>query len=212
MPRPDFARAAVAGLLAGLAAGAVMNGFQAAWTAASGDGPSDEEPTTTKAADALSVAVTGTPLPDRFRAAADPAVHYATAAALGLAYALAAEAEWPVTAGFGAAYGLGTAAALDEGLVPALGLAPTPAETPPSVHAYSATSHLVFGLALEATRRTLRGRLRAAARDLPHRSMSCYTRGHADDQQRDGAPRRARHPRPRERRDPAACPGRADRA
>ena len=156
MTRPDLPRAAVAGLLAGLAAGAAMNGFQAAWSSATGQ-RSAGEPTTTKAADRLAEATTGHKVPERYRGAADPAVHYATAAALGLAYALVAEAWRPVTAGAGTLFGLGTAAVLDEGLVPALGLAAPPAETPPATHAYALASHLVFGAALEAARAVLRG-------------------------------------------------------
>ena len=156
MPNPDLPRAAAAGLVAGLAAGAVMNGFQAAWSSATGQ-QSDGEPTTTRAADRLAEATTGAKVPEPYRKAADPVVHYATAAALGLAYALAAEVWRPVTAGAGTLFGAGTAALLDEGLVPALGLAPPPAATPPATHAYALASHLVFGVALEGARRLLRG-------------------------------------------------------
>lgn len=152
----DYARAAAAGMLAGLAAGAVMNGFQTMWSTAAGQ-DSDAEPATTKAADRAARAVTGSPVPNRWRDAADPAVHYATAAALGLGYALAAEAGWAVTAGFGAPFGAAVALVLDEGLVPALGLASSPAEAPPAVHASALASHLVFGVALEASRRLIRG-------------------------------------------------------
>lgn len=156
MPRPDLPRAAVAGILAGLVAGAVMNGFQAIWSETTGQ-KSEGEPTTTKAADKLAVATTGKKVPEPLRNAADPAVHYATAAVLGLAYALAAEVWRPVTTGAGTMFGAATAAVLDEALVPALGLAPSPIATPPATHAYALASHLVFGIALEGVRRGLRG-------------------------------------------------------
>ena len=152
----DLPRAAASGLIAGLVAGAAMNGFQAAWSAVAGS-PSDGEPATTEAADTLARATTGAKVPEPYRKAADPAVHYATAAALGLGYAVVAEAWRPLTAGAGTLFGAGTAAVLDEGLVPLLGLAPPPAETPPATHAYALASHLVFGVALEAGRRLLRG-------------------------------------------------------
>ena len=155
-PRPDFVRAAAAGLLGGLAASAVMTGFQAAWADATGKA-NEGESTTVKAADAIAEPLTGTKVPKPYREAAGSAVHYATGAALGIGYALAAEAEWPVTAGFGVVFGTATAAILDEGVVPALGLAPSPADTPPATHAYSLASHLVFAVALEAVRRGLRG-------------------------------------------------------
>ena len=156
MPRPDLPRAAVAGILAGLVAGAAMNGFQAIWSDTTGQ-TSEGEPTTTKAADKLAVAATGDKVPEPLRKAADPAVHYATAAILGLAYALAAEVWRPVTTGAGTVFGAATAAVLDEALVPALGLAPPPIATPPATHAYALASHLVFGIALEGVRRGLRG-------------------------------------------------------
>ena len=156
MPRPDLARAAIGGILAGLAAGAVMNGFQAVWSEITGK-KSDGEPTTVKAADKLAEATTGDKVAETYRKAADPAVHYATAGALGLIYGLAAEADWPVTSGFGTLFGAATAAVLDEGLVPLLGLAPPPTETPLATHAYGVASHVVFGGALEAARGLLRG-------------------------------------------------------
>ena len=89
--RPDPLRAAVGGLAAGLIAAAVMNGFQALWSAASGSESSDEEPTTTKFADKLAQAATGEPLAEPLRKPADPAVHYALSALLGAAYGLVAE-------------------------------------------------------------------------------------------------------------------------
>ena len=152
----DLLRAAAAGILAGLAAGAAMNGFQAAWSSATGQKSADE-PATTKAADKLAAATTGGKVPEPFRKAADPVVHYATAAALGLGYALVADAWRPITVGGGTVFGAATAAVLDEAVVPALGLAPPPAEVPAATHAYALASHLVFGLALEGVRRLLRG-------------------------------------------------------
>ena len=155
---PDPLRAAAGGILAGLIAGAVMNAFQSAWSAASGSGGSDEEPTTTKAADKAARALTGEPLPEPLRKPADPIVHYGLSALLGLGYGLAAETLAPVRAGFGTGFGLGTALLLDEAAVPALGLSPPPDETPLSTHVYGLASHLVFGVALEAARRALGGR------------------------------------------------------
>ncbi len=154
MPRPDFRRAAVVGVLAGLAAGAAMNAAQAA---SSQGGASDDEPATTKAADRLWRVATGVPLPDAWRDAADPVVHYATSAILGLGYAVAAETWAPITRGGGSVFGFATAVLLDEGAVSALGLGPSPLDTPLATHAYAIASHLVFGFTLEAGRRLLRG-------------------------------------------------------
>ena len=155
--RPDPVRAAVGGLAAGLVAGAVMNGFQALWTAASGSAGSDEDPTTTKFADKLAKAVTGEPVAEPLRQAADPAVHYTLAALLGAGYGLVAETSPFTRAGFGSGFGVATLLVLDEAAVPALGLSPPPTETPLPTHGYALASHLVFGLSLEAARRALGG-------------------------------------------------------
>ena len=155
--RPDPIRAAVGGLAAGLIAGAVMNGFQALWSAASGSESSDEEPTTTKFADKLARVTTGEPLAEPLRKVADPAVHYALSALLGAAYGLAAETSSLARAGFGTGFGVATLLVLDEATVPALGLSPPPTETPLPTHRYALASHLVFGVALEAARRALGG-------------------------------------------------------
>ena len=157
--RSDPIRSALGGVIAGLVAGAAMNGFQALWTAAqSDDGGSDEESTTVKAADKAARAATGAPLPDQYRKAADPAVHYGLSAVLGAAYGVAADAAPVVTAGHGSGFGIATLLLIDEALVPALDLGPPPAETPLATHLYAACAHLVFGVTLEAARRAMGGR------------------------------------------------------
>ena len=154
--RPDPLKGALAGLAAGLAAAIAMEGFQRIVAALSQ--PDSSEPATEKAADRASAATTGEPVASAVRPAAGQAVHYLTGIGLGIAYGVAAEYGDAVTAGRGAAFGTATAALLDEGAVPALGLGPAPWETPASTHAYSAAAHLVFGLVAEATRHAIRGR------------------------------------------------------
>jgi uncharacterized membrane protein YagU involved in acid resistance len=75
---------------------------------------------------------------------------------VGAVYGLLAEIAPGPTFGLGAAYGAAVALGLDEALVPALGLAKSAKETPPSQHAYSLASHLVYGVTLEGARRVLR--------------------------------------------------------
>lgn len=154
--RPDPLKGALAGLAAGLAASIAMDGFQRIVAALSE--PDSSEPATEKAADRISAAAAGTPVAIADRPTAGQAVHYLTGLGLGLAYGMAAEYSDAVTAGGGAAFGTATAALLDEGAVPALGLGPAPWRTPASTHAYSASAHLVFGLVAEATRRAIRWR------------------------------------------------------
>lgn len=146
----------VIGAIAGLSASWIMNRFQAAVSAASSsDGGSEEEPATAKAADRLSETVTGEPVPEPYQEPAGSAVHYGFGAFLGGLYGALGEAVPGVRAGFGTAYGAGVAVVADEALVPAAGLAPPPAEVPVQTHLYGIVSHLVFGAALEGTRRVI---------------------------------------------------------
>ena len=113
------------------------------------------EPATEKAADTASLLLSGAPLPAPEKPRAGQLVHYGFGAGLGMAYGIVGE-HWPgVTTGFGTLFGLGVALAANEMLVPATGLGPSPAETPLTTHAYALASHLVFGVALEGTRRVL---------------------------------------------------------
>lgn len=143
--------AALVGAAAGLAAAFVMNRFQALAAPPLGMDKGNDDPATVKAADTLSCAVEGRPVTQKHRAAAGSAVHYATGAALGIGYALAAR-RWPETTdGFGLPFGTATMLVFDDLLVPAAGWGPWP--TTAAGNAYSLGSHLVFGATLEAARR-----------------------------------------------------------
>lgn len=155
-PRPPALwKGALAGLAAGVVAAAAMDAFQRLASALSSS-QQDGEPATQKAADQLSQTATGEPVAKANKPMAGQAVHYALGTALGLAYGIAAELRPAVTAGGGTAFGTGVAALLDEGVVPAVGLGEAPWKTPPSTHAYTLGSHLVFGGAAELTRRLVR--------------------------------------------------------
>lgn len=159
MAKPDPWRGLLAGALAGLAAAAVMNGFQAiaGKLVDTGEGE-DSDPATVKAADAVSVATTGEHLPEDHKGPADAVMHYATGLVVGAAYGVLAEYYPKTSTGFGAAYGAATNLLLDDAAVPALGLGAGPLETSASTHAYGVSSHLVYGFALEAARRLVGGR------------------------------------------------------
>ncbi len=153
-------RSAVIGIAAGLSASWIINRFQAAVSAASsaegGSKDSDEEkPTTVKAADMLSETVAGEPVPEPYEEPAGSAVHYGFGAFLGGLYGVLDELLPGVRAGYGTAYGAGVALVADEALVPAAGLTPPPQDLPAKTHAYGLVSHLVFGAALEGTRRLI---------------------------------------------------------
>lgn len=153
-------RGAAVGVAAGLSASWIMDRFQAALSAATSDeggsdDSSEEKPTTVKAADMLSETVTGEPVPEPYEEPAGSAVHYGFGAFLGGLYGVLGELLPGVRAGFGTAYGAGVAIVADEALVPAAGLTPPPQDVPVSTHAYGLVSHLVFGAALEGTRRLI---------------------------------------------------------
>lgn len=148
---PSLTRTLIGGAIAGAAAAAAMNGFQAlvARVQEDSDGSSEGEPSTVKAADAVSEAVTGGAVAERNKEFAGRAVHYATGVGLGVLYTAVSRHLPAVRSGWGTVYGLAAAAVLDEGLVPALGFGPKPTDVPVATHAYSAISHTAFGLALE---------------------------------------------------------------
>ncbi|MFD1950928.1 DUF1440 domain-containing protein [Sphingomonas arantia] len=154
----DISRALLIGATAGLAASFVMNVFQDAVTHFGPDNDNDDaaaEPATEKAADDLA-SVLGTTLSDETRPAAGEAIHYLLGAVLGATYAMAAEYEPGVTKGAGAAFGVTTAAMLDDVAVPATGLSEAPWTFPASTHLYGLASHLVFGMTVDGVRRVLR--------------------------------------------------------
>jgi hypothetical protein len=83
-------------------------------------------------------------------------VHYAFGVATGGLYGVIAELKPVTTAGAGLPFGAAVWVIADEIIVPSLGLSKPPTEYPPSTHAYSIASHLVYGLTTEIVRREVR--------------------------------------------------------
>ena len=153
--QPDPICGALAGLASGLVASFAMSMAQRVFAAIGPKQGSAGDPATVKAANRLSRAATERSIEPKQKAAAGEAVHFATGAALGLAYGIAAEYRPEVTTGYGTAFGAATALALDEMGVPLVGLGKPPWQAPLSSHAFGLVSHLIFGLATEGTRRAL---------------------------------------------------------
>jgi putative membrane protein len=151
-------RGALAGLLAGVVASFAMDRFQALAASFSAS-DSDEEPATAKAADRVKQSVDGAPVPEPLQPLAGQIVHYAVGAGLGLAYGIAAEFRPGLASGYGAPFGVGVAAVLDESAVPAAGLGAAPWDSPASTHAFALASHLVFGVVADLVRRQVRSTL-----------------------------------------------------
>lgn len=158
MAKPRPLLGLLAGVAAGLVASAAMAAFQAQAQKLLPDDGGEDDPATVKAADVVSEAVTGDPVPESYREGAGQAVHYITGAVLGGIYGVLTEYRSEASAGFGSAYGIATAALLDETIVPAADLGPGPGDTPLATHAYGAASHLVYGWVLEGVRALIAGR------------------------------------------------------
>ena len=93
----------------------------------------------------------GRPLHPRQPHPAGIAVHYGIGMGPAMAYAALRHRAPALRAGRGLAYGLGLFLAVDEGVVPALGLASGPAAYPWQAHARGLVTHLVLGLVTDAT-------------------------------------------------------------
>jgi hypothetical protein len=148
----DVALLLALGVVAGLAASAVMEAYQALAAKPFGQTGGGES-STVKLADKLSVASTGAPVAQRRRERAGRLVHYGTGVALGILYVLVAPHWAPITWGFGVGYGIAVAIMLDYVVVPALALGPPAWKTPLATHPYGLSAHIVFGAALEGARR-----------------------------------------------------------
>lgn len=111
-------------------------------------------------ANTISVGVLGRELTKSEKDAGGTALHYAYGISMGAVYGTAAEfAPGVVAVGAGAAYGASIWLVADEVVVPALGLSKSSGEYPLAIHAYALASHLVYGLTTEAVRRTVRSAL-----------------------------------------------------
>jgi putative membrane protein len=83
-------------------------------------------------------------------------VHYIFGVASGGFYGALAEVTPQVTTAAGVPFGAVFWLIADQISVPLFGLKEEPSEFPPSTHAYSLASHLVYGVTAELSRRALR--------------------------------------------------------
>jgi hypothetical protein len=144
----------IAGIGAGLVAAWAMNLFQNGWMKLA-DEPEPEETAASRAADTLSEEATGAPIKKGGKRAADCVLHYATAAVIGGFYGLVGGQFPRIFAANGLLFGAGVWLVADELVVPALQLAPPPAETELKDHALGLGSHLIFGAVLDLVRRRI---------------------------------------------------------
>lgn len=162
-------RGVLAGAAGGLVAAWVMNEFsagpgktlsQAIETPQEQDiisSQSDGEDATMKAADAIvSTATGGRHLTQEERAKGGPVVHYTFGALMGGLYGGLAEYSSLVSSGLGTTFGSVLFAGADLFAVPALRLAPSPADQPDAALASPYAAHLVYGLTTDLVRRLIR--------------------------------------------------------
>jgi putative membrane protein len=97
-------------------------------------------------------------LTDGQRVRAQRVIHYSFGAGLGVAYTATANRCTAVSPGAGALAGLAIYAGTHGSMLPALGIQRPPWRLAPAAVAWEATSHLLFGAALEGARRVLGAR------------------------------------------------------
>jgi putative membrane protein len=168
--RKSLVRGILAGMAGGLAAAWVMNDFMTGFGKKSQQSvqsekenrqqatsePQPEEDATVKAADAVAYTATGEHLSRAQKETGGPIVHYAFGALTGALYGGLAEYSPTVTSGFGTGFGGILFSTADLLAVPALKLAPSPANQPASAQASPFAAHIVYGVTTELVRRTLR--------------------------------------------------------
>ncbi len=156
----DVLKGAVAGLIGGIAATAVMGGFQALLSSLSDEKNQSkkkkEEPANVKAAEAIAENVFDHRLTKAEREPAGEAIHWAMGSGSGLIYGVASELAPISTIGYGLPFGAMVWLIADDIAVPALGLSKPVTEFPLSTHAYALSSHLVYGLTTDLVRRAVR--------------------------------------------------------
>ncbi len=160
---PNIWEGMAAGFVGGIVASYMMGQFQVLWAHYAAEKKSKgrarksrREPTTVKAASAISEGVFDHKLTTAQKKLAGPAVHYAMGATSGAVYGAAAELAPDVTVGAGLPFGAAVWLVADDITLPAVGLAKWPQEYPLSTHLYALASHLVYGLTTEAVRRAVR--------------------------------------------------------
>jgi len=97
-------------------------------------------------------------LTDEQRVRVQRVIHYSFGAGLGVVYTATANRYAAVSRGAGALAGLVIYAGTHGSMLPALGIQRPPWRLAPAAVAWEATSHLLFGTALESTRRVLGAR------------------------------------------------------
>lgn len=159
----NIIKGAVAGLIGGLIASFVMEQFQSLvqpmMQSNSGLKEKKEEPSTEKAASAISENVFDHQLTKDEKPVASEAMHYAMGGTSGMIFGAASEVFPEASMGAGLPFGTAVWLIADDLVVPALGLSKPVSDRPLSENAYALSSHLVYGLTTNMIRRGIRNLL-----------------------------------------------------
>ncbi|MBA3497393.1 MAG: DUF1440 domain-containing protein [Gemmatimonadales bacterium] len=140
-------------ILSGLIAGLVATGAKTLCEVISPPRPPGVLSPLGNALDAVSLSLTG--MPDRAKAVSEPAVHLLFGTLAGGAFAGIERHVPQIRAGYGALFGVSFWLLVHEGVLPWLGLSPTPAQMTVREQRNELVSHTVFGVVLESVRRAL---------------------------------------------------------
>lgn len=105
------------------------------------------------ALDAISIGVTGEPMPEGTKSIAEPALHFLFGAGAGAVYTLLERKLPLIRAGSGVFFGFVFWLLLHEIALPLMGLSPTPAQMTLWEQGNELVTHIVFGVVLESVRR-----------------------------------------------------------
>jgi uncharacterized membrane protein YeaQ/YmgE (transglycosylase-associated protein family) len=148
-------RNVMAGALGGVAGAALMGPIHMAVARLAEPKHSKGEDATEKVAKAVAKQIAGRRLSHSGRKKGGQIVHFAFGAGVGALYGLLAEHFSPVRMGAGVLLGVGVYAGAHALAVPALGLAPGPAENGAIKEAPELAAHVVYGLVTHGMTRLL---------------------------------------------------------
>lgn len=146
-PEVGLGKVILSGLIAGLAA----TGAKTLCEVISPPRPPGVPSPLGNALDAVSISLRG--MPDRTKAVSEPAVHFLFGTLAGGAYAGIERHVPQIGAGYGALFGVSFWLLVHEGVLPWMGLSPTPARMTVREQRNELVSHMVFGVVLESVRR-----------------------------------------------------------
>lgn len=147
-------------LLIGVVSGLVASGVKTLCEVIAPPRPPGVQSPLGNTLDAVSVSLTGQPMPKKTKTFAEPTVHFLFGAIAGAVYAGVGRKFPIVRAGYGAFFGFSFWLLAHEIALPLLGLSPTPAQMTAWEQGNELVTHGIFGVVLEVVRRGLLRRWR----------------------------------------------------